>query len=197
MCHMLLRDARLYASLLQFDADLAERAGLEACVICGDVLHRGDYPRKPRGVAAHLLGEGYDERFSFCCSRDGCRKRMTPPSVRFLGRRVYLGVIVVLATAMRHGVSPARLATLRKWFGVSAQTVLRWRAWWLVTFTQTPFWKWALGRLTPPVSEAMLPASLLARMGEEHVPETWRALMAFLAPVTTRSWAHTTGNSMG
>lgn len=197
MCHMLLRDARLYASLLQFDADLAARAGLEACVICGAVLHRGDYPRKPRGVAAHLLGEGYDERFSFCCSRDGCRKRMTPPSVRFLGRRVYLGVIVVLATAMRHGTSPTRLATLREWFGVSAQTVLRWRAWWLVTFTQTPFWKRARGRFMPPVLETTMPASLVAQFGADEEPETWRALMAFLSPITTRSGAEKANNSMG
>ena len=197
MCHMLLRDARLYASLLRFDADLADRAGREACVICGDVLHRGDYPRKPRGVAGHLVGESYDERFSFCCSRDGCRKRMTPPSVRFLGRRVYVGVIVELSAAMRHGASPSRMATLREWFGVTAQTVLRWRAWWLATFTQLPFWKAARGRFMPPVPETTIPASLVAQFGADEAPETWRALMAFLTPITTRSAAETPSNSMG
>ncbi len=197
MCHMLLSDARLYASLLQFDTDLAERAGRDACAVCGDALHRGDYPRKPRGVAASLVGEGYDERFSFCCSREGCRKRMTPPSVRFLGRRVYLGVIVVLAAAMQHGASPQRLATLRDSLGVSAQTLRRWRDWWLATFIVTPFWKAARGRFMPPTSETTIPASLVAKFGADDVPETWRALMVFLAPITTRSAAAMGCNSMG
>lgn len=122
---------------------------------------------------------------------------MTPPSVRFLGRRVYIGVIVVLAAAMRQGASPTRLATLRAWFGVSAQTVLRWRAWWLVTFTETPFWKWARGRFMPPVLETTMPTSLVAQFGADEAPETWRALMAFLAPITTRYLSGKAGNSMG
>lgn len=196
MCHMLLRDARLYALLFQFDADIAERAGREACVICGDVLHRGNYPRKPRGVPTHLVGDSYDERFSFCCSRDGCRKRMTPASVRFLGRRVYIGAIVVLVTAMRYGASPPRLAMLRECFGVSAQTVLRWRDWWLERFTQSAFWKVARGRFMPPVLETAMPASLLAQFGADQAPETWQALMSFLAPITTRSGLENSRNAM-
>lgn len=196
MCHMLLSDARLYALLLQFDRDLAERAGREPCAACDGVLHGGDFPRKPRGVSEALLGEGYNERFSFCCSIEGCRKRMTPASVRFLGRRVYLGVIVVLVAAMRQGASRARLATLREMFGVSAQTVLRWRAWWLETFTQTPFWKQARGRFMPPVMETTMPASLLAQFGAEQAPETWRSLMTFLSPITTRSARQGASNSM-
>jgi len=32
----------------------------------------------------------------FCCAVDGCRSRATPPSLRFLGRKVYLAAIVVL-----------------------------------------------------------------------------------------------------
>jgi hypothetical protein len=45
---------------------------------------------------------------SLCCSRDGCRRRMTPPSVRFLGRRVYLGAVLVLVSAMQQGSLPGR-----------------------------------------------------------------------------------------
>ena len=48
----------------------------------------------------------YGYRLSFCCDRDGCRKRATPPSVRFLGRKVYLGAVVVLVAAMRQGPRP-------------------------------------------------------------------------------------------
>jgi len=43
-----------------------------------------------------------------------CGRRLpeghTPPSTRFLGRRIYLGIIVVLATAMQQGPAP-RLST--------------------------------------------------------------------------------------
>jgi hypothetical protein len=42
-----------------------------------------------------------NHRFSFCCDRDGCRNRATPPSVRFLGRKVYLGAVVMLISASR------------------------------------------------------------------------------------------------
>ena len=42
-------------------------------------------------------------RLSFCCDRDGCRKRVTPPSVRFLGRKVFLAVAVILISAITKG----------------------------------------------------------------------------------------------
>jgi hypothetical protein len=34
--------------------------------------------------------------------------------VRYLGRRVYLGAVVVLITAMQAGLTPARVARLRE-----------------------------------------------------------------------------------
>jgi len=42
---------------------------------------------------------------SFCCALDGCRSRATPPSLRFLGRKVYLAAIVVLIAILRHGAT--------------------------------------------------------------------------------------------
>ena len=51
-------------------------------------------------------------RLSFCCDRDGCRKRATPPSVRFLGPKGLLGVIVILISAMRQGPTPRRVREL-------------------------------------------------------------------------------------
>ncbi len=78
---------------------------------CGGRLHSANYPRAPRGGPDHLPEE-YRSRFSFCCDRDGCRKRMTPPSVRFLGRKVYLGAVVILVSAMRQGPTPRRVREL-------------------------------------------------------------------------------------
>jgi hypothetical protein len=97
-----LADARLCELLARIDADLAETVRRAGCRLCGAVLHRAPFPRKPRGGPTELP-DGYDRRHSFCCAVDGCRTRHTPPSVRFLGRKVYLGAVVVLATALRHG----------------------------------------------------------------------------------------------
>jgi hypothetical protein len=81
------------------------------------------------GWAGHM-SEEYRCRFSFCCDRDGCRKRMTPPSVRFLGRKVYLGAVVTLISAMRQGPRPRRVHELARLFGVGRATVARWQAFW-------------------------------------------------------------------
>ena len=70
-------------------------------------LHRACYPRKPRGVGG-ARDATYEHRLSFCCATDGCRRRITPPSVRFLGRKVYLGVIVIVVSALEQGLSAAR-----------------------------------------------------------------------------------------
>ena len=99
MYHDLPRTARFWSFLLTVDQDLAEETRKKACP-CGGRLHSANYLRKPRGTPVRLP-EQECLRFSFCCDRDGCRKRATPPSVRFLGRKVYLGAIVILISAMR------------------------------------------------------------------------------------------------
>ena len=51
----LLQDRTFYATLAQFDDDLAVEVHARGCP-CGGRLHRADYPRKPRGgPAAQLL----------------------------------------------------------------------------------------------------------------------------------------------
>ena len=110
------RDANFWLFLFSIDQDLAKTARQKACS-CGGRLHCAHYPRKPRG--ADDLPEPYQRRLSFCCDRDGCRKRVTPPSVRFLGRKVYLGAVVILVAAMRQGPSPRRVAELSRLFGAN------------------------------------------------------------------------------
>ena len=111
---------------------------------------------------------------------------MTPPSVRYLGRRVYLGAVVVLVTAMLGGVTATRAARLREWFGVNVRTLKRWRAWWRETFVTSAFWQGAHGRFMPPVTIETLPASLLERFAGDDRTRLLHTL-AFLAPVTTRA----------
>ena len=132
MLAALLADGRLYRVLQHFDEDLAAEQRAGGCLLCGAALHASSYPRKPRGVPRELIVE-YGQRLSFCCARSGCRKRATPASLRFLGRKVYLAAVVVLITALRCGPTPARLQTLKELAGVDRRTVMRWRAWWTRT----------------------------------------------------------------
>ena len=177
----LLADANFHQQLLACDRDLAATAQAARCLICGGALHVADYRRKPRGHPA-ALGEEYCWRFSFCCAVDGCRARMTPVSLRFLGRRVYLGMIVILVCALRDGLSDRRLDKLAT-IGVDRRTVGRWRDWWLNRFTATPFWRVAAAAFMPPADPCRLPASLLERFGDDPAGRLISCLR-FLAPLT-------------
>lgn len=178
-----LANPQLHQVLAKVDGDLAEEVRQRGCIYCGGKLHRANYERKPRSGSLRI-----EEllRDSFCCDQDGCRKRHTPPSVRFLGRRVYWGVVVVLVSAVRHGLTPERMRVLRKALGIDRRTVERWRQWWLETFVQSSFWKRARARFMPPVCEQSLPLSLgqafhLARPGQLI------EFLRFLSPLTTGS----------
>jgi hypothetical protein len=186
-----LADARLYDVLTRIDADLAETARQAGCRVCGAVVHRAPFPRKPRGGPASLSAD-YDRRHSFCCAVRGCRTRRTPPSVRFLGRKVYLGAVVVLAAALRHGATRTRAAALRELLGVDARTLARWRQWWAQTFAASPWWRAMRARFVPPVPTTALPESLLTRFpGDSWAPLV--ALLQFVAPTTTASDGATLG----
>jgi hypothetical protein len=179
----LLADATLFEALIAIDQELADTAQAGGCRRCPGRLHHGDYPRKPRGGPA-TLSAAYERRTSFCCAR--CRKRLTPHSVRFLGRRVYLGAVVVLACVLRQGPTPWRVARLRALLGVSADTLRHWHHWWRDAFVRTPFWRAARGRFPRPVDEADLPRDLLARFVGEATTACI-ALLRFLRPLTTTS----------
>jgi hypothetical protein len=156
----LLRDASLFALLLRFDQDLAN-AVREAGCECGGVLHSARYRRKPRGGPSQL-GPEYDVRSSFCCAEEGCRRRSTPPSLLFLGRRVFFGVVVLLLPILREGPTPMRLRQLEKRFAVSRRTLYRWRRWWQEVVPRSRWWQSERGCWPTPVDKEGLPGSLIA-----------------------------------
>jgi hypothetical protein len=180
MCHTALLDAKFHSFLLRIDEDLAAETRARRCRRCGCKLHRDRYPRKPRGGPRNL-GEAYRHRLSFTCSI--CDKRHTPASVRFLGRRVYLAATVVLASAVRTGLTDWRVSQLREWIGVPRRTLERWRAWWLLEFVGTRFWVTARGQFMPPPAAATLPASLLECFKGPDLPSQLVAVLRFLAPL--------------
>ena len=138
--------------------------------------------RKPRGLEQVEGGE--NRRHSFCCGREGCRKRHTPRSVRFLGRRVYVGVVVVLLSALRHGVKPARAELLREKLGIDRRTLERWRRWWLEDFVRSRFWRAARTRLVATFCQQTLPLSLCASFEIGRRRDRLLDLLRFLSPLS-------------
>ena len=178
MCHALLYDQKFLALLLRIDHDLAARRRADGCQ-CGGALHRADYPRKPRGCPVEVRGD-HSSRLSFCCAV--CRRRATSMSVRFLARRVYFALAVVLMWARPAGPTSAA-ARLGTALGVDRRTLARWRDWWREQFPQTPLWRATCAQFMPPVPEAQLPGELITRF-TGLLPEALVHLLVWLSPVT-------------
>lgn len=184
MCHAFLSDTRFYQWLFQLDQTLACEVQAGGCRFCGGVLHSARYPRKPRGLRA-ALDTSYATRLSFCCAVDGCRRRSTPPSVRFLGRKVYLGTVVILLTAMQHGLSARRRRELVERLDIPPQTLARWRHWWREVFSVTHCWRAEQTHFIPPVAADQLPGALLGRFTGRTLPQRLGQMLRLIAPVST------------
>lgn len=160
------------------DEEFADNARAAGCSRCGCKLHRDNYPRKPRGGP-----EDWDRRLSFTCAV--FRHRNTPASVRFLGPKVYIAVVVLLVPALTYGISPQTAQCLKAHIQVDRRTLNRWRRWWRETFVESAFWRMAQAEFSPPIDASTLPASLCGRFepeGEEGVLN----LLRWLAPITVR-----------
>lgn len=184
MYQALLADTSFLSLLLRIDQDLAEQACAVGCPWCGGVLHRASYRRKPRGGPAGL-GREHAERFSFCCAAEGCRRRVTPASVRFLGRKVFFAVVVLLVPVLRDGPTPERLGRLEELSAVDRRTLGRWRRWWHETVSTTGLWRAGRGRFRRPVAQDALPGSLLAAFrGKQGLASQVLSTLAWLAPLS-------------
>lgn len=144
MYHKYLSSKIFFEFLYKTDQDLALKAQIEGCRSCGSKVHVSNYMRKPRGLDG--LPDNFSLRFSFCCSRDGCRKRAPPQSIRFLGRIVYWSVHMVLISAMLNGRNP-EIKKIMSEFNIDIKTLNRWRYWWKVFFPTTKFWKKLKGEI--------------------------------------------------
>jgi hypothetical protein len=188
---------QFFARLERIDEIIAATVAAGRCRHCDGPLHQGNYQRKPRGGLIATEGEVFTRRHSLCCGRRGCRKRALPPSLRFLGRRVYLEVVVVLASVMAQVLATASAAVAAS--GVPLRTLRRWGGWWRDVFPRLPMWAELRARFVPPPpDEAELPQSLVARLTDERHrqddagdvladAETLLAAARYLAPATTNS----------
>jgi hypothetical protein len=173
-----------FEGLVAIDEAIVERAAAEPCRDCGGPLHRGDYPRKPRGGRLAIEAESFTRRFSLCCGREGCRHRATPPSVRFLGRRVYIGAVVIVASAI--ALTTMAVSAVVRATGVPARTTRRWQRWWRGPFTSSATFVDLSARLVPAPERGRLPTALLERLAVDSSAAVTK-LLAWLAPITTTS----------
>lgn len=183
MYQTLLRSSSFFTLLLRLDQDVAAQAREKGCA-CGGSLHSARFVRKPRG-GPEGLGPEHAMRLSFCCSVEGCRRRLTPPSLRFLGRKVFFSVWVLLLPILREGPTGERLRRLEESFAVSRRTLQRWRRWWREAFAQSRFWESMRGRWASPVVVEALPGSLVAAFSEIAEPSgRVLAVLRWLGPMT-------------
>jgi hypothetical protein len=184
-----------FEALLQEDERIVRAVAAKGCPVCAGRLHHADYVRKPRGalVAPEGDGEAYAIRFSLCCDREGCRRRATPPSLRFLGRRVYLGAVVLVASLFAR-MTTSR-AELRRVTGVPTRTTCRWLGWWGGLFVSTEVFLAVRARLVGVAVDELPGSILLALPGT--LPKKVRALLALLTPLTAGQGARRSTRSEG
>lgn len=175
-------DGRRFLCLLQeIDQDECGRVQALGCPDCGGPLDRNDHARKPRGLPfQHFASDR--RRLNLCCRH--CRAHNMPESVVYLGRRVYVGVVVALASILVCGLTPRRLARVQADLGVSVQTVRRWRRWWQTSFVESQFWSERRGLFLPTVDALDLPSDLVGRFVRRPGVSRLLAFLRFLSPLT-------------
>lgn len=179
MCHLFLGQPSFHAFVLACDRELAEEARQRGCSACGGRLHAAHYPRAGWGVPRDLP-RAHRVRFSFCCA--DCRKRTTPSSLRFFGRRRYGGPLFLVICALQLG-SPAAFRQLVAQHGIDRRTLTRWRHWWLEPLGRSRLWQLVRARLGGGIDRDRLPAGLL-RGGSSLAVQILRALHLLRAATT-------------
>ena len=156
-----LQDVSLFRILHQIDRDLAKACQQARCPHCQGPLHNAPYIRKPRG-GPDKMPEQYLHRFSLCCGREGCRRRVLPPSCLFMGRRVYWQIVILVVITLRqsrsNGIGANRLMRM---FSIPRKTIVRWTSYFRDEFAASRKWLWLRGRVDSSVGNENLPGSLV------------------------------------
>jgi hypothetical protein len=182
MLQRFLSDRKVFWLFFVFDEDLANKAQAAGCPLCGGPLHQAHYQRKPRGWSFGP-DEDLDRRFSFCCYL--CRRRLTPSSFRFLGRKVYVGGVLVLVSALLGDASARRCRRLHDLCGVDARTLARWRSWWANVFSQTEVWQGlSIGVLLDGTPSIPIPLRLLRGVRLPSLAGTLTRVLQLLLPLS-------------
>lgn len=184
MSQNFLYKSSFHEHLIHIDRELADICAKKGCCYCDGKLHKCDYPRSPMGMPLEFRGQ-YSQRISFCCVN--CRKRATPPSVRFFGRCWYPAPLFIFISIMICGINKRRITLIKKHFGivVCESTWRRWRKWWRNEFIVTKFWQSEKGRFAPTAAITQKPfprAIFNLYMG--NIEQKMLLFLRFLKPLT-------------
>lgn len=184
MTHRFIHRPTFHEQLYKVDQEEAALMQAKGCRCCGGQLHQAHYPRIGFGLPARLASL-YDKRLSFCCG--SCRRRSTPPSVRFFGRRRYTSMVFVLLSALRSSPSEHRRDRLARCFGVhiSLATWRRWLSWWRLGFPKTALWVTFKAHFT--LSGSSHPFTLLRQLAATTLSQRLMQALVFLSPITIQA----------
>jgi hypothetical protein len=186
--HEVALDASFHACLLAIDERVAALTTSLGCRCCGGPVCVANYERKVRGLDEACEAAGrYAIRLSLCCIAEGCRKRVTPPSVRFAGRRVYAAVVFVLgsaAYARMHSVLAACASAGSA--SMSWLTLTRWARYFRADFVAHPWFVALVSAFMMDIDTAVLPDSWLDAFEGDLRTRLVHLLRAY-APWTTGS----------
>ncbi|MEN8250723.1 MAG: hypothetical protein ABFS32_17450 [Bacteroidota bacterium] len=177
----MLTDARFHNSLFDLDRLIAEQVRQKQCRLCHGNLHQSHFLRKPRGLPEDINPD-YSIRFSYCCGTEGCRKRFTAPSMRFLSRKVYSSIVIILIFLLKPETDESRIEKINTLLGttLSIETLRRWRHFWIKDVPQTHAWK----RLSLHRSHSQeLPVSLLM-LFEQSGEQALKMGLKLILPLT-------------
>jgi len=181
MYHSLLTDAKFHNGLFDLDRLITEQVRQAQCTLCFGNLNQANFPRKPRGVPEGTNPD-YHIRFSLCCGTEGCRKRVTPPSMRFLSRKVYSSVVIFLIFLFKPKTDESRIEKINALLGttLSVETLRRWRYFWTKEIPQTHTWRRLA--LSHTLSQS-LPVSLLAQF-QQSLNQSLKMGLNLILPLT-------------
>ena len=161
MLSELVQTTNLFRLLHCIDVDLANKHQEAGCPFCGGRLHYSTYKRQPRG-GPEDIPEECQVRLSLCCSHPECRRRSLPPSVLFMGRRIYWKIVILVVVTLRsNSPSQTSKSRLRQLFDVDSKTVSRWVSYFRTIFPSSPVWQSIRGRICSSVKDTDLPGGLI------------------------------------
>ena len=107
---------------------------------------------------------------------------MTPPSLRFLSRKIYSSVLIVLIFLLESDTDEGRIEELNRLLGtdLSVETLRRWRRFWVQEVPDSNTWK--RSGFSHSMAQ-MLPVSLLNQFHETR-DKRLKKMLRWMLPLT-------------
>ena len=189
MLSEVLKNESLFQDLYKIDLATAEQYRQMKCPHCQGPLYYANYPRKPRGEPDGV-SEKYFLQFSLCCGAQGCRRRLIPPTCRFLGKKIYwYAAIITIVSDWQNAANGITISKFAEKAGISRNTLKRWINWFEEIFPASPEWKKIRGRVSSDIKNNTLPGSLLHSFRRQYpsVKTAVKRCLSFLSQASEMS----------